>query len=131
MSALEKFFSQPKSRRFAVILALLGTVTPLAGLHKFYLGQPLWGVIYILLWSTPMPRIACAIDAVWYLIQDSAQFQLQFNGLGTNITATGIDAKQIGAIADALRELDRLREDGLMSEYEFEQKRRQLLDRIA
>jgi hypothetical protein len=37
----------------------------------------------------------------------------------------------VGAIADALRELDRLRQDGLMSEYEFEQKRRQLLDRIA
>jgi hypothetical protein len=37
---------------------------------------------------------------------------------------------QVSAIADALRELDDLRQDGLISEYEFEQKRRQLLDRI-
>lgn len=129
MSALEKLFGQPKNRRVAVILALLGTITPLAGLHKFYLGQPLWGVIYLLLWSTPMPRIACAIDAVWYLVQESEQFQLQFQGFGK--TTAGIEPQQVSAIADALRELDRLREDGLVSEYEFEQKRRQLLDRIA
>jgi TM2 domain-containing membrane protein YozV len=128
MTALEKLFGQPK-RRVAIILALLGTITPLAGLHKFYLGQPLWGVIYLLLWSTPMPRIACAIDAVWYLVQESEQFQLQFQGFGK--TLVGIEPQQVNAIADALRELDRLREDGLVSEYEFEQKRRQLLDRIA
>ncbi|MBE9167656.1 NINE protein [Pleurocapsales cyanobacterium LEGE 06147] len=131
MSALEKLFGQPKNRRVAVILALLGTITPLAGLHKFYLGQPLWGIIYLLLWSTPMPRIASAIDAVWYLVQESEQFQLQFQGFGKTIQSTGIELQQVSAIADALRELDRLREDGLVSEYEFEQKRRQLLDRIA
>ena len=38
---------------------------------------------------------------------------------------------QVKAIAEAMRELDRLREDGLLTEYEFEQKRRQLLDRMA
>jgi TM2 domain-containing membrane protein YozV len=126
MAVLDKFFTHHKERRVAVVLALLGTVTPLAGLQKFYLGQPLWGIIYLLLWSTPIPRIACAIDAVWYLIQDLEQFELQFNGY-----FKGTEAMQVSAIADALRELDRLRDDGLMSEYEFEQKRRQLLDRIA
>ena len=130
MSVLDKFFSHSKNRRVAVVLALLGTVTPVAGLQKFYLGQPLWGSIYLLLWSTPIPRIACAIDAVWYLIQDVEQFEMQFNGY-TNQTIRNTDTQQISAIADALRELDKLRQDGLMSEYEFEQKRRQLLDRIV
>ena len=130
MSVLDKFFSHYKNRRVAVVLALLGTVTPLAGLQKFYLGQPLWGSIYLLLWSTPIPRIACAIDAVWYLIQDVEQFEIQFNGY-TNQQIRNTDTQQISAIADALRELDKLRQDGLMSEYEFEQKRRQLLDRIV
>ncbi|MDJ0633267.1 MAG: SHOCT domain-containing protein [Xenococcaceae cyanobacterium MO_188.B29] len=130
MSVLDKFFSHYKNRRVAVILALLGTVTPVAGLQKFYLGQPLWGSIYLLLWSTPIPRIACAIDAVWYLIQDVEQFEMQFNGY-TNQQIRNTDTQQISAIADALRELDKLRQDGLMSEYEFEQKRRQLLDRIV
>lgn len=130
MSVLDKFFSHFKNRRVAVVLALLGTVTPLAGLQKFYLGQPLWGAIYLLLWFTPIPRIACAIDAVWYLIQDVEQFEIQFNGY-TNQQLSNTDTQRVTAIADSLRELDRLRQDGLMSEYEFEQKRRQLLDRIV
>ncbi len=130
MSVLEKFFKHNKDRRVAIVLALLGTITPIAGLHKLYLGQPLWGAIYLLLWATPIPRIASAIDAVWYLVQDLEQFQLQFNG--NSDRALNLDRMTpISAIADDLRELDRLREDGLVTEYEFEQKRRQLLDRIA
>lgn len=130
-------FSKPKSRKLAVFLALLGTILalpiPIAGIHKFYLEQPLWGIIYLLLWHTPIPRIACAIDAVWYLIQDSEQFNLRFNGDNslTSINYSGIDPSQVNAIASALRELEQLRVDGLVSEYEFEQKRRQLLERIS
>jgi TM2 domain-containing membrane protein YozV len=134
MELIGKLLNQPKSRKVAVILALLTTILPIpiAGLHKFYLGQYLWGIIYLLLWSTPIPRIASAIDAVWYLVQDSEQFDCQFNNIpASKVNFSGIDPAQIGAVAEALRELDRLREDGLMSEYEFEQKRRQLLDRIA
>ena len=129
MSMLEKFFQYDKDRRIAVVLALLGTITPIAGLHKLYLGQPLWGVIYLLLWSTPIPGIASAIDAVWYLLQDLEQFQMQYNGKSDRTYLN--NTPQVSAIAESLRELDRLREDGLMTEYEFEQKRRQLLDRIA
>jgi TM2 domain-containing membrane protein YozV len=130
MSVLDKFLNYHRDRRVAVALALLGTVTPIAGLHKLYLGQPLWGVIYLLLWSTPIPRIAAAIDAVWYIVQDLEQFQLQFNGHSSQQLNLG-NTLPVNAIADAMRELDKLREDGLMTEYEFEQKRRQLLDRIA
>ena len=127
---LDRLFKHHKNRRVAVALALLGTITPIAGLHKLYLGQPVWGVIYILLWSTPISRIAAAIDAVWYLVQDVEQFERQFNGhsqYDLNLNTS----PQVKAIAEAMRELDRLREDGLLTEYEFEQKRRQLLDRMA
>jgi TM2 domain-containing membrane protein YozV len=130
MSVLDKFFKHHKNRRVAVALALLGTITPIAGLHKLYLGQPLWGLIYILLWSTPIPRIAAAIDAVWYIVQDIEQFERQFNGhsqYNLNLNTS----PQVKAIAEAMRELDQLRSDGLLTEYEFEQKRRQLLDYIA
>ena len=37
---------------------------------------------------------------------------------------------QVGEIANALRELEQLRQEGLISEYEFEQKRRSLLDQV-
>lgn len=125
---LDQFFQHYKNRRVALALALLGTITPIAGLHKLYLGQPIWGIIYILLWSTPIPRIAAAIDAVWYVVQDQEQFERQFNGLSQFNLNT---APQVGAIAEAMRELDKLREDGLVTEYEFEQKRRQLLEHIT
>ncbi|MGV2827976.1 NINE protein [Myxosarcina sp. GI1(2024)] len=132
MSLLDTLFQHPKERRVAVILALSGTILPIAGLHKLYLGQPLWGAIYLLLWSTPIPQIASAIDAVWYLMQDWEQFQLQFNGSSNRQSYfNNTNTQQMSAIADGIRELERLRQDGLVSEYEFEQKRRQLLDRVA
>ncbi|HHP7231567.1 MAG TPA: NINE protein [Xenococcaceae cyanobacterium] len=130
MLQLDKFFNYSKNRKIAVILALLGTVTPIPGLHKFYLGQPLWGIVYLLLGSVSISITiaACAIDGVWYLCQDLAQFELQFNGQTEKSLS---DQNQVSAIAEALRELDRLRTEGLVTEYEFEQKRRQLLEKVG
>lgn len=131
-----------KNRKIAATLALAGTIlpTPFAGLHKFYLGQPWWGLLYMLLSWTPIPRVASAIEGFWYLSQESDEFDRNFNNFNLE---SGIEnfaslpnrssvvmPNQVSAIADSLRELDDLREDGLISEYEFEQKRRQLLDRI-
>jgi TM2 domain-containing membrane protein YozV len=128
--------SKPKNRTVAAILAFSGIVIPFAGFHKFYLGQPLWGILYLLLWWTPIPHIASVIEGFWYLAQGAEEFDRNFNinaiaASAVPNQAAAVDPAQVGAIADALRELDRLRQEGLMSEYEFEQKRRQLLDRIA
>ncbi len=138
MQQLEKLLSRPKSRKVAMLLALLSTIVPwpIAGVHKFYLGQPVWGVIYLLLWNTPIPSIACAIDAVWYFVQGEEQFNAQFNRLTPNDPNTVYRQQieplqvQVNVISEGLRELDKLREEGLVSDYEFEQKRRQLLDKI-
>ena len=116
-----------KSRSVAAILALSGAVT-ISGLHKFYLGQPLWGVIYVLLSWTPIPKVACAIEAVWYLAQDEDTFDRNFNSGKTAQSAFKNKTSGIGELAEDLRKLDALREDGLISEYELEQKRRELVD---
>jgi TM2 domain-containing membrane protein YozV len=125
------FLQAPKKRSVAIALSLIGTLLalpfPVAGLHKFYLGQPLWGIIYLLLWQTPIPRIACAIDAVFYLVQGSAAFSEKFGFIPLAVSSS---AEQVPAIAQGLRELEQLRLEGLISEYEFEQKRRQLLEQI-
>ena len=126
--AIAKFISKPKDRKVAIGLALAGSVTPLAGVHKFYVGQPVWGVVYFLLWSTPIPQVACAIEAVWYVLQDFDTFQEKF-GIETQKTNKSMAvAEKTTAIATALRELEKLRTEGLITEYEFEQKRRQLLN---
>lgn len=125
---------KPKSRKIAAVLALTGTLIPIAGLHKFYLGQPLWGLVYVLLSWTPIPHAASAMEGVWYLLQDECEFDSNFNGeeLPSQKYSPAIAAKNnVSAMAEALRQLDCLREDGLISEYEFEQKRRQMLERIS
>ena len=129
--------NKPKNRTIATLLAFSGIVIPLAGLHKFYLGQPRWGLLYLVLSWTPIPHVASAIEGVWYLAQNTDKFDDNFNtgimsvaSTPTNVS-TGVDPTQVSAIAEALRQLDQLRQDGLISEYEFEQKRRQWLDRMA
>lgn len=130
--------SKLKSRKVAAIMAFTGTLIPIAGLHKFYLGQPLWGLVYVLLSWTPIPHAASAIEGVWYLFQDADEFDRNFNGNLERATWSPVPNRppavavtNVSAIADALRQLDCLRQDGLISEYEFEQKRRQLLNRIT
>ena len=122
----------PKKRTIAVGLALVGTVLPIAGLHKFYLGQSGWGLCYLLLSWTPIPHVASAVEGLWYLAQDRNEFDQNFNPATLDaVSSDGVAPEQVTAIADALRSLDQLRQDGLISENEFETKRRSLLDRIS
>ena len=134
--------NKPKNRTMATLLAFSGLAIPiggvhLVGLHKFYLGQRGWGLVYLLLSWTPIPYVASAIEGVWYLAQNTDRFDDNFNiGImpvesSPSNVSTKADPTQVSAIADALRQLDQLRQDGLISEYEFEQKRRQWLDRMA
>ena len=118
-----------KNRIIAAILAFSGTIT-IPGLHKFYLGQPLWGIVYVLLSWTPIPKVASAIEWVWYLTQDQETFDRHFNLAKSQGQVTPSGSNQVESVANALRELDALRQEGLISEYEFEQKRRQMLDLI-
>lgn len=122
--------SKPKNRKIAAILAFTGTVIPIAGIHKFYLGQPLWGVLYLLLSWTPIPHVASAIEGFWYLVQNSDEFDRNFNvNVASSVSPTAT-SQHVNALADALRQLESLRQEGLVSEYEFEQKRRQLLEKF-
>ncbi len=123
-------FSHRKNRSVAATLAFAGTLT-VSGLHKFYLGQPLWGLLYLLLSATPIPKVASAIEGVWLLAQSEDVFNQNFNQGKLVAKSSQPFNNQVGAVAEALRELDNLRQEGLISEYEFEQKRRQLLDQIS
>lgn len=135
-SAIQQLWQQPKQQSLSVLLAAMGAVPglPLAGLHKLYLGQPVWGAVYLSLFLTPIPHIASGLEALWYLLQPRSQFDERFNA-GVAIApepqptpSSKIDPQQVSAIATALQQLEQLRQDGLLSEYEFEQKRRQLVE---
>lgn len=127
-----------KDRKIAALLALISAVPFLpSGLHKFYLGQPQWGIVYLLLSLTPIPKVASALEGIWYLFLEPEEFGQRFGGTasiasgassGLMASAYPIEPGQVQAVAEALRQLDQLRQEGLISEYEFEQKRRQMLN---
>lgn len=126
--------TKAKSRWMAIALALAGVVLP--GMHKFYLRQPGWGLTYLVFSGTFLGlvcRTASVMEAFWYFFQGQETFDRNFNAgaLPSGSPSIPVDTAQVGAVADALRKIDQLRQDGLISEYEFEQKRRQLLDRIG
>lgn len=129
-----------KHRHIAIALAFAGVFTP--GLHKIYLGQYVWAALYLLLFWTGLPQMASGIEGIWYCLQSDAAFAERhptifplasiLNSLTSGRSSMEpVDAGQVSAIAQSLRELDGLRQDGLISEYEFEQKRRGLLDRLG
>jgi TM2 domain-containing membrane protein YozV len=143
---LENPMPSANHRRVAIALAFAGTLPsplPLAWLHKFYLGQYLWGIVYLVLTPTLLPQIASALEGVWYLTQSDEGFLARFPTAGSLLNqvnngsvepylaqpdqANGQMAEQISSLATSLRDLDQLRLDGLITEYEFEQKRRSLL----
>ncbi|MEC4804883.1 MAG: NINE protein [Jaaginema sp. PMC 1079.18] len=134
---LAQLLGKPRNQKLAVVLALVGAFLPFSGWHKFYVGQPWWGVTYLLLFFTPIPQIASGIEALWYLAQEQEDFDERFNGgmVGlrkpSTTSSVPVAASEVNAIASAVRELDNLRQEGLLSEYEFEQKRRQLLDMMG
>jgi TM2 domain-containing membrane protein YozV len=124
--------AEPRKRTVAIALAVAGWLVP--GLHKFYLKQYGWGVAYLLLWWTMIPCVASLVEAVWYLSQDRDEFDRNFNRELSPARVTvnvAVDPDRVSAVGEALRELDRLRQEGLISESEFEQKRRLMLDQIG
>ena len=132
-----------RRKNIAIALAFAGslpTPLPLTWLHKFYLGDYLWGVVYLLLAPTMIPKVACCLEGVWYFSQNDDTFFGRFPKAGALIgsssspnegKAQAQKAESAQKVAIALRDLDKLRQDGLMTEYEFEQKRRTLLDEIT
>ena len=122
-----------KSRKVTVLLTFLGAIqptpVPLAGIHKFYLGEYGWGMIYMLLGTTQVPRVACAAEGIWYLAGPKLKALWASWTMPHASPAASLE-QTIEAVASSLREIEHLRREGLLSEHEFEQKRRDLLKQI-
>ena len=66
-----------KSKTTAIVLALLlGD----AGIHKFYLGQTLQGVLYLIFCWTLIPVVLAIVDAIIYISMSDQAFQQKYCG---------------------------------------------------
>ena len=75
-----------KSRSTAIALAiLLGGL----GIHKFYLGQPGWGIIYALFCWTFVPMILGVLEGLMYLGMSEETFNERYNGVGVSSSVPG------------------------------------------
>ena len=70
-----------KSKTVAILLALfLGDI----GVHKFYLGQILQGILYLVFCWTFIPVILSIIDIIIYLCMSDQAFQKKYGGVSAN-----------------------------------------------
>lgn len=66
-----------KSKTTAGLLALFfGGI----GIHKFYLGKWVWGIVYILFCWTFIPAIVALVEAILLFAKSEHDFNLKYNG---------------------------------------------------
>lgn len=64
-----------KSRTVAIVLAIfLGGL----GAHKFYLGKPGLGILYLVFCWTFIPAVVALIEAIIYLTKSDAEFAAKY-----------------------------------------------------
>ena len=64
-----------KSKVAAILFALLlGGI----GAHKFYLGRPVWGVVYLLFCWTMIPGVIALIEGIIYATMSEAAFAKKY-----------------------------------------------------
>jgi TM2 domain-containing membrane protein YozV len=65
-----------KSKMTAALLAIfLGSF----GLHKFYLGQVTWGLLYLFLFWSSISMILGFIEGIYYLTMSDKDFKLKYS----------------------------------------------------
>ncbi len=131
-----------KDKNVAALLALFfGGI----GAHKFYLGQPGWGIIYLLFFWTFIPSIAAVIEFILLAVMDQEAFDRRFNGsreLGPRVVPVAMlppagmaapgpsNHASVADVAEQIRKLHELRVAGLLTDDEFERQKSKLLDAL-
>lgn len=113
-----------KNRGVAIVVCFfLGGL----GIHKFYLGQNLAGIVYLLFCWTFIPGLIAFVEFFMLLFMSDREFDAKFNGNSGRFAGGAVSAKDA---TSALGDLKKLYEQGVITAEEYEQKRRKLLDQL-
>ncbi len=122
-----------KQRTVAILLCFfLGGF----GIHKFYLGKNVQGIIYLLFSWTFIPSIIAFFDFFGLCFMSDREFNARFNFAQPNLIhpsagyPVGSSTNPSKDPTATLYELKKLYEDGIITAEEYEVKRRKMLDNI-
>ena len=69
---------KPLAKKNKIIAAILALFLGGFGLHKFYLGRIMWGVIYLLFCWTGIPWLVGFIEGIIYLFTSDENFKHKY-----------------------------------------------------
>ncbi|GET26141.1 NINE protein [Prolixibacter sp. NT017] len=104
-----------------VTAALLAFFLGGLGIHRFYLGQGLLGVLYLVFVWTFIPSIIAFIDFIVFLVMDEDRFNAKYNGGKVAYATAGNN------VADEVAKLYELKERGAITAEEFQRRKAKLL----
>ena len=68
-----------KNQKSKVVAAILALVLGGLGVHKFYLGQTGWGLLYLIFCWTFIPAIIAFVEFILLLLMNDDRFDDKFN----------------------------------------------------
>ncbi len=71
--------SELKTTKNRVVAALLAIFLGTFGIHKFYLGRPVQGVIYLLFFWTFLPGLIGFFEGIIYLLMSDKSFEAKYS----------------------------------------------------
>jgi len=122
------------------------------GVHKFYLDRAAQGILYIVFIWTFIPLVVSIIEGIIYLTMTEEAFNLKYNmpktpfvypGFATGQQAINVNVNNGGGnletnkqpsdklpITEQIQKLYKLKLEGILSEDEFSEKKKKLLEAV-
>lgn len=106
------------------VTALLALFLGWIGIHRFYLGKTVVGLIYLIFCWTFIPAIISFIEAIIFFTMDQQAFDAKYNSKALQYQVVN---NKPANVAEELERLHALKEKGIITQAEFEAKKAKLL----
>jgi TM2 domain-containing membrane protein YozV len=122
-----------RNRTAAILICFFGGYF---GVHKFYLGQNVQGILYLIFCWTCIPALISFFEFLGLCFMSDREFDARFNyaaepnTLGQGSSYPVAPGRSKAEATSTLYELKKLYEDGIITAEEYEAKRRKMLDDI-
>lgn len=113
-----------------IVAALLALFLGSLGIHKFYLGQNVAGIIYLLFSWTFIPGIIAFFEFIGLLLMSDDVFNVKYNRLTPSNVYSAIPKESPREKTAILADLKKLYDSGVITAEEYEEKRRKFLDSL-